>query len=352
MQEKRELLGDTPEALQEYLLTLRQPRYRAGQIFGWLHGGVPFKQMSNLPKSLRDLLADTAVDFPLTIGETYESKQDDTVKFLFQCLDGNIIEGVLMKYHYGYSLCISTQIGCRMGCAFCASTLNGCVRNLTAGEMLCQVILANRYLDKRGRIGHIVLMGSGEPLENYENVIRFLRLVNHPDGLNIGMRSISLSTCGLVPQIDRLAQEGLGVTLSISLHAPNDLIRTQIMPIAKRYSIRELMLAVRRYVKQTGRRVLIEYALIDTLNSKPEHALELAKLLAGLQCHVNLIQLNPVKESALKPASKEAVKAFVETLERQNVSVTVRREMGRDISGACGQLRNHYLKEKGKTDII
>ena len=352
MQDKRELLSDTPEELQGFLETLQQPKYRAKQVFSWLHAGVPFEQMSNLPKPLRDTLAQEATDFPMTAMETYESRLDGTVKFLFQCLDGNIVEGVLMHYHYGFTLCISTQVGCKMGCAFCASTLNGCVRNLTAGEMLCQIVLANRYLGSRGKIGHVVLMGSGEPLDNYEQVVRFLRLANHPDGLNIGMRSISVSTCGLVPQIDQLAQEGMSVTLSISLHAPNDAIRRQIMPIANRYSIQELMEAVRRYVQTTGRRVLLEYALIDALNAKPEHALELAKLVSGLQCHVNLIQLNPVKESPLKPASKEAVKVFFETLESKNVSVTIRREMGRDISGACGQLRNHYLKEQGKTDII
>lgn len=352
MQQKRELLGDTPDTLQAYLSTLSQPAYRAKQIFTWLHRGVPFSEMSNLPKALRDTLTETAMDFPLSIEETHESKHDDTVKFLFHCIDSNIIEGVLMHYRYGYTLCISTQIGCKMGCKFCASALNGCVRDLTAGEMLCQVILANRYLGERGKIGHVVLMGSGEPLENYDEVIRFLRLINHPDGLNISMRSLSLSTCGLVPQLDRLADEGIGITLSISLHAPNDAIRQQIMPIAKRYPIHELMDSVRRYVKKTSRRVLIEYALIDQLNSNPVHAAELAKLLSGLQCHVNLIPLNPVKESAMKPASPEAVKAFAETLEHRNISVTCRREMGRDISGACGQLRNHYLKEKGITAII
>jgi 23S rRNA (adenine2503-C2)-methyltransferase len=352
MEEKRELLGDTPETMQAFLQTLHQPPYRAKQIFTWLHRGVPFPKMNNLPKSLRDTLAQTAVDLPLQIEESFESKRDDTVKFLFRCMDDNFIEGVLMRYHYGYTLCISTQIGCRMGCKFCASTIGGCVRNLTAGEMLCQIILVNRYLGERGSIGHVVLMGSGEPLENYDQVIRFLRLANHPEGLNIGMRSISLSTCGLVPEIDRLAGEGLGLTLSISLHAPNDTIRKQIMPVAARYPIRDLMAAVRRYVGKTGRRVLIEYAMIDQLNSKPEHAAELAGLLGGLQCHVNLIALNPVKESPLQPASREAVKAFMETLEKRNISVTRRREMGQDISGACGQLRNHYLKEKSKTAII
>ena len=276
------LLSDTPEELKEYLMGEGQPAYRAKQVFGWLHRGISFAEMNNLPKTLRDTLSQTAVDFPLSIAETFESKQDDTVKFLFRCEDGNIIEGVLLHYHYGYTLCISTQIGCKMGCAFCASTINGCVRNLAAGEMLCQVILANRYLGNRGNIGHIVLMGSGEPLDNYEQVVRFLRLVNHPDGLNIGMRSISLSTCGLVPQIDRLAQEGLGITLSISLHAPNDAVRTQIMPIAQRYPIAELMAAVRRYVKKTGRRVLIEYAMIDSVNSTPAHAMEAIPPAGGL----------------------------------------------------------------------
>lgn len=352
MEEKRVLLDDLPESLQAYLQEMTQPVYRAKQIFSWLHQGVEFSQMSNLPKSLREALANGAVDFPLSIETVYESKQDDTVKFLFRCLDGNLIEGVLMHYRYGYTMCISTQVGCKMGCAFCASTLNGCARNLSAGEMLCQVILANRYLGVRGNIGHVVLMGSGEPLDNYDQVIRFLRLLNHSDGLNISLRSVSLSTCGLVPEIDRLAEEGMGVTLSISLHAPNDEIRLQIMPIAKRYPIRELMAAVRRYVKKTGRRVLIEYALIDSLNSKPAHAAELARLLAGLQCHVNLIPLNPVHESTLKPASADAVKAFLKTLEAKNISVTRRREMGRDISGACGQLRNHYLKDMAKADII
>ncbi len=352
MADKPMLLGFTPEELQNYLQSLSQPSYRAKQMFAWLHAGVPFGKMTNLPKSLRDQLRNEAVDFPLTVEEIYQSKRDDTVKFLFSTMDGNIIEGVLMHYHYGYSLCISTQIGCKMGCKFCASTLNGCVRNLSTAEMLCQVVLANRFLSEKGKVGHVVLMGSGEPLENYDEVLRFLRLINHPEGLNISMRSLSLSTCGLVPQIDKLSEEGLGVTLSISLHAPNDEIRRQIMPIANRYPIKDLMDAVRRYVKKTGRRVLIEYALIDQLNSKPEHALELAGLLHGLQSHVNLIALNPVKESPLKPSSADATNAFVKALEDRHISVTCRREMGRDISGACGQLRNHYLKENSKTAIM
>ncbi|MDD3214313.1 MAG: 23S rRNA (adenine(2503)-C(2))-methyltransferase RlmN [Eubacteriales bacterium] len=345
MPEKTVLLDLTPEELKSKLTELHQPAFRAGQLFRWLHQGVPFSEMSNLPKPLRETLAENAYDLPLSLHAAFPSQKDDTVKFLNACADGNLIESVLMHYHYGYTLCISTQIGCKMGCAFCASTLHGCVRNLSAGEMIAQVLLANRYLGEKGRVGHIVLMGSGEPLENYEQTVRFLRLVNHPDGLNISLRAISLSTCGLVPQIRALASEGLPVTLSISLHAPNDEIRRQIMPIANRYPIAELMDAVRYYVRETGRRVVFEYALIDGLNSRPEHARELAKLVGGLQCHINLIPLNRVPERSLEPASPEAVRVFLQTLEALHVSATCRREMGSDISGACGQLRNRHLDE-------
>ena len=346
------LLDMTPEELKVYLTELGQPAFRAKQMFTWLHKGVSFCDMSNLPKAFRDMLAEQAYDLPMQLHASYPSKKDKTVKFLNACTDGNLVESVLMNYHYGYSLCISTQVGCKMGCAFCASTLGGCVRNLSAGEMIAQVLLANRYLGIAGHISHIVLMGSGEPLDNYEQVVRFLRLVNHPDGLNVSLRAISLSTCGIVPRINDLAAEGLPITLSISLHAPNDLIRTQIMPIASRYPMGELMTAVRDYVKQTGRRVVFEYALIDGLNSRPEHARELAKLIGGMQCHVNLIPLNRVEERSLAPATPQAVQTFLETLESLHVSVTVRREMGADIAGACGQLRNQHLKEADKPDSI
>ncbi len=282
----------------------------------------------------------------MSIHQAFPSQKDDTVKFLFSCLDGNMIEGVLMHYHYGYSLCISTQVGCKMGCAFCASTLNGCVRNLTAAEMLSQVLLANRFLGDKGHVGHIVLMGSGEPLDNYDNTMAFLRLVNAEDGLNISLRNISLSTCGLVPKMEQLATEGLPVTLSISLHAPNDQIRRQIMPVANTWPIHELMDAVRAYVRKTGRRVVFEYALIDQLNSRPEHARELASLVGGLQCHVNLIPLNHVDERSLRPATPEAVQLFLKTLEERHISATIRREMGSDIGGACGQLRRSVLEGK------
>jgi len=342
--EKRILLDLSMEELKIYLMSLGQPAFRAKQLFTWLHKGASFDEMRNLPKDLRERMAGECYDLPMELHASFPSQKDDTVKFLFACHDGNIIEGVLMHYHYGYSLCISTQIGCKMGCAFCASTLNGCVRSLTAGEMLSEVLLANRFLGEKGKVGHIVLMGSGEPLDNYEQVVKFLRLVNDPAGLNISLRSISLSTCGLVPQIDRLKEEHLPVTLSISLHAPNDGIRKQIMPVANTYPIGELLRSVRDYVADTGRRVVFEYALIDQLNSRPEHARELAKLLRGLQCHVNLIPLNYVDERHLMPASPADVQTFLKTLEAEHISATVRREMGSDIGGACGQLRRRHLE--------
>ena len=346
MEQKRILLDMTQPELKAYLTELGQPGFRAKQVFSWLHKGVPFAEMANLPSSLRQVLAQSCYDLPMTLHQIFPSQKDDTVKFLFACWDGNIIEGVLMHYHYGYSLCISTQVGCKMGCAFCASTLNGCVRSLSAGEMLSEVLLANRFLGERGRVGHIVLMGSGEPLDNYESTVRFLRLVNDADGLNISLRNISLSTCGLVPRIDQLREERLPVTLSISLHAPNDSIRRRIMPVAAVYPMAELMRTVRAYVADTGRRVVFEYALIDQLNSRPEHAKELARLLRGLQCHVNLIPLNHVDERSLAPASPAAVQTFLKTLEAEHISATLRREMGSDIGGACGQLRRRHLQQQ------
>lgn len=349
---KQVLLDMTREELAAFLGSLGQPAFRGAQVFAWLHKGVPFSEMTSLPKALRDQLRDHCVDLPMEIVETRPSGKDDTVKFLMACQDGNVVESVLMRYHYGYTLCVSTQVGCRMGCAFCASTLGGCVRDLTAGEMLCQVLLANRFLAERGHVGHVVLMGSGEPLANYAQTLRFLRLVNDPEGLGIGLRNISLSTCGLAPQIDALAGEGLPVTLSVSLHAPNDEIRARIMPIAKTYPMEALMGAVRRYVKKTGRRVVFEYALIDGLNDRPEHARVLASLTKGLQCHVNLIPLNHVKERDLRPASSQNVQAFLKILEGLHVSATCRREMGADIGGACGQLRRAHLKNDPKVSTV
>ena len=305
--DKRVLLDLMPDELALYLAELGQPAYRAKQLFAWLHKGVPFGEMKNLPLPLRQSLEEACVCMPMELRASFPSQKDDTVKFLYALSDGNLVEGVLMHYHYGHSLCISTQVGCKMGCAFCASTLDGCVRSLSAGEMLAEVLLANQFLGDRGRVGHVVLMGSGEPMDNYDACIRFLRLLNHPEGLNISLRNVSLSTCGLREGILRLAEEGLPVTLSLSLHAPNDRIRKTIMPVANACPLPDLMAAVREYVRRTGRRVVFEYALIDGVNSEASHAVELAALLRGLQCHVNLIPLNHVDERDLRPAPPKKV---------------------------------------------
>ena len=337
-----------PDELKAALAQMGEKPFRAGQLFSWLHKGARFDEMTNLPLSLREKLKAVGVDQPVEIREKRVSQLDGTRKFLYALRDGNCMEGVLMRYHYGCTLCLSTQVGCRMGCRFCASTLDGCVRNLTAAEMLGQVQCANRTLSGEERVHNIVLMGSGEPLDNYEQVVRFLRLVSHPEGLNIGLRHISLSTCGLVDQMKRFAQEGLPVTLSLSLHAPNDTIRRQLMPIANRYTIDETLDACRNYIEKTGRRVVFEYALVDGVNASPACAEELSSRLRGMQCHVNLIPLNTVKERNLFGVTEAQVRAFLETLEKRHISATRRREMGDDIEGACGQLRKKVMEEQPK----
>ena len=340
-----EFMGLYPDELKKVLSDLGEKPFRAGQVFSWLHKGAKFEEMTNLSLALRQKLSENGVDQPVSIRESRVSKLDGTEKFLFALRDGNCIEGVLMRYHYGATLCISTQVGCRMGCKFCASTLEGCVRNLTAAEMLGQVQCANRQLNGE-RVHNIVLMGSGEPMDNYDQVVRFLRLVSHPEGLNIGLRHISLSTCGLVPQMKRFAEEGLPVTLSLSLHAPNDEIRKQLMPIASRYTLAETLDACRYYIEKTGRRVVFEYALVDGVNAAEENAEELSRLLRGMQCHVNLIPLNTVKERNLFGVTETQVKGFLSVLEKRHISATRRREMGDDIEGACGQLRKKVLQEE------
>ena len=337
-----------PDELKAALAQMGEKPFRAGQLFSWLHKGARFDEMTNLPLSLREKLKAVGVDQPVEIREKRVSQLDGTRKFLYALRDGNCVEGVLMRYHYGCTLCLSTQVGCRMGCRFCASTLDGCVRNLTAAEMLGQVQCANRTLSGEERVHNIVLMGSGEPLDNYEQVVRFLRLVSHPEGLNIGLRHISLSTCGLVDQMKRFAQEGLPVTLSLSLHAPNDTIRRQLMPIANRYTIDETLDACRNYIEKTGRRVVFEYALVDGVNASPACAEELSSRLRGMQCHVNLIPLNTVKERNLFGVTEAQVRVFLETLEKRHISATRRREMGDDIEGACGQLRKKVMEEQPK----
>lgn len=352
-QEKTELTGMTEAELTEWVKAQGMPAFRGKQIFQWIHRGADFEEMTNLPASLRESLSGLAVAQPVSIRLHQVSRLDGTVKFLFRLMDENCVEGVLMRYHYGYSLCISTQVGCRMGCKFCASTLDGCVRNLTAGEMLGEILAANRFLRERGeeeRVSHVVLMGSGEPLDNYENVIRFFRLLREENGLRLSLRNVSLSTCGLVPRMRQLAEENLPVTLCVSLHAPNDEVRRQTMPIANRYSMEEILDACRYYVEKTGRRVIFEYALVDGVNSAPAQARELAGRLRGLQCHVNLIPLNEVRERKLRGVREDTVRRFLDTLTRERISATRRREMGDDIDGACGQLRRKTLAaETGQT---
>ena len=350
--DKIQLLGLTGDELERFVVDdLKQSRFRAGQIAGWLMRGAEIGEMTNLSAALRGRLDEVAVANPVRIMDSFKSKLDETEKFLYALNDGNLIEGVLMRYHHGDTLCVSTQVGCRMGCAFCASTLEGKVRNLTPGEILGQVVTANRHIqasDPGRRVHNIVLMGSGEPLDNYDNVVKFLRLVNDPKGLNISLRNISLSTCGLVRRMYDFAKEGLSVTLSLSLHAPNDEIRRQIMPVANAYSYEEVLTACKYYIEQTGRRVIFEYALIKNLNSDVRHAEELARRLRGMRCHVNLIPLNDVKERKLEAPDRRTVDAFLKRLELKHISATVRREMGADIEGACGQLRRKVLDGQDK----
>lgn len=340
-----ELTGMNPAELTAWCKEQGLPGFRGKQIFKWIHQGADFDGMTNLPKDLRARLQETAIAQPVEIIDMRQSKLDDTVKFLFGLKDGNCVEGVLMHYHHGYTLCISTQVGCRMGCTFCASTLDGCVRSLTAGEMLGEILCANRFLAGKDRVHNVVLMGSGEPLDNYDNVMKFLRLLREPDGVSIGLRNVSLSTCGIVPRMYDLAEEDLPVTLSVSLHAPNDDIRRQTMPIAKAYPMEELLKACRNYIDKTGRRVIFEYALVGGVNCEEKHAVELASKLRGMQCHVNLIPLNVVEERDLRGVNEKIVTDFLKTLERLHISATRRREMGDDIEGACGQLRGKTLME-------
>ena len=350
--EKVQLLGLTGTELLDFVVNdLHESRFRARQMREWLNRGADIGEMSNLSKALREKLSEIAVANPVEIRESYPSKLDGTEKFLYALTDGNLIEGVVMRYHHGDTLCVSTQVGCRMGCAFCASTLEGRVRNLTPGELLGQVAAANRHIqaqDPERRVHNIVLMGSGEPLDNYDNVVKFLHLVNDPEGLNISLRNVSLSTCGLVPRMYDFAEEGLPVTLSLSLHAPNDEIRRKIMPVANAYAYDEVMAACRHYVEKTGRRVIFEYALIRDMNSDITHADLLSKKLRGFQCHVNLIPLNDVKEHNLRAPARQTVEAFLKRLTQRGISATIRREMGADIEGACGQLRRKVLTEDGR----
>ena len=350
--DKKQLLGMTYAELEQFVVgELGESKFRAKQISEWLARGADIDGMTNLSAKLREKLKEVAVANPVRIFESYKSKIDETEKFLYALRDGNLIEGVVMRYHHGDTLCVSTQVGCRMGCAFCASTLDGCARDLTPAEMLGQIVCANGVLAAKGdgsKVGNIVLMGSGEPLDNYDNVVKFLRILRMEGGLCIGMRSVSLSTCGLVPKMRSLAEEDLPVTLSLSLHAPNDEVRKQLMPVAKAYPMEDVLSACRYYIEKTGRRVIFEYALVHGVNADPAQAVELAGKLRGMQCHVNLIPLNDVVESELKPSRRTA--AFQKRLESHGITATVRRSLGGDIDASCGQLRHKEMEQNGGTN--
>ena len=332
----------TPEELAAWLKEQGEPAFRAKQIFHWLYRGVTsFDEMSDLSKALRQKLAGQCFLTVPKVARKQVSKLDGTIKYLWELSDGNCIETVLMRYKHGNTVCISCQVGCRMGCAFCASTLAGKVRDLTQAEMIAQVLFTQ--LDSGEPVSNIVLMGIGEPLDNFDTVMKFLTLVNHPEGLNIGMRHISLSTCGLTDKIDKLAQRGLQLTLSVSLHAPDDETRSKIMPVNRSVGVEKLMDTCRRYFQTTGRRISYEYAMIDGVNDSDWQADLLASRLKGTPGHVNLIPLNDVEESPLKPSRRVA--AFQKRLERHGVTVTVRRKLGGDIDASCGQLRRKAMKE-------
>ena len=339
-----DLKSMTQEEITRFLRDLGEPAFRGKQVFTWLHKGVrSFDEMSNLSKALREKLkAQCTITVP-TVARKQISRLDGTIKYLWRLSDGNCIETVLMQYRHGNTVCISSQVGCRMGCAFCASTVAGKVRDLTAGEMLDQVLFTQ--LDAGREISNIVLMGIGEPLDNRENVLRFLELVNHSDGLHIGMRHISLSTCGVVPGIDWLADLGLQITLSVSLHAPDSETRSKIMPVNRAYDVEELFAACHRYFKKTGRRISFEYAMIDGVNDHDWQADLIAKKLKGMPGHVNMIPLNDVVESPFKPSRRIA--AFQKRLESHGITATVRRSLGGDIDASCGQLRRKAMEEKG-----
>ena len=337
------LKSQTLPELSATLKELGQPAFRGKQVYTWLHKGVrSYEEMTNLPKGLRDLLAEKFPICPPEVVRKQESQKDGTIKYLWRLHDGNCVETVLMRYNYGNTVCISTEVGCRMGCAFCASTIGGLVRRLEPYEMLDEVLFTQ--LDSGLPVSRVVLMGIGEPLDNFDNVMRFLELVNSEEGMNISMRHISLSTCGLVPKIDELAKRKLQISLAISLHGPNDEIRNKIMPVNKAYPSEELLQACRRYFDATGRRIHFEYAMIDGVNDREADAKELLRRLKGLPAHFNLIPLNHVEESPLKPSSKAAVAKFQKILEDGGITATVRRTLGSDIDASCGQLRRKYTK--------
>lgn len=341
---KQDILSMNLPELIAAIKAMGQPSYRAGQIYQWLHknGAADFDEMTNLPKSLRETLHDNFVIFGCAIEKKLISEYDGTVKYLFRLHDGEFVETVLMQYKYGWSVCVSSQVGCRMGCKFCASTLAGVVRNLAASEILSQVYAAQR--DNGVKVSHIVMMGMGEPFDNFDNALRFLELITDENGQNLSMRHISLSTCGVVPGIYKLAERNLQLTLSVSLHAPNDVLRSSMMPVNKKWPVKELMRACKDYTAVTSRRISFEYALVKDVNDTPECARELAGLLKGMLCHINLIPVNEVAETGMKKSTADNVRRFEAYLAERGFAVTVRRTLGSDINAACGQLRRASMK--------
>ena len=336
------------EELKTFVKDIGEPAFRAKQLFEWMHKSLieSFDECTNLSKAFRELLKSQVILTRLKTVEVFTSKIDDTRKYLFALSDGNIIESVRMKYEHGNSVCISSQVGCK----FCASTLDGLVRNLTTAEMLDQVYSIQRILGER--VSNIVVMGSGEPLDNYDNIVKFVRIISSDMGLNISQRNITVSTCGIVPNIKKLADEGLNITLALSLHAPNDEIRKTIMPVANKYALKDIIAACDYYFKKTGRRVSYEYSLVAGVNDNMEEAKSLVRLVNGRNIHINLIPVNPIKERDFKQSDKLKIKAFRDFLEKKGVNATIRREMGRDIDGACGQLRRRFIESSNKSESL
>ena len=336
--DKTDIRSMYEDELEAFLSELKEPKFRAAQLFHWLQSGVTdFDSMTNIPLSLRTVLKEKTYIADVKIVKRFASKLDETVKYVYELFDGEYIESVLMKYEHGYTVCVSTQVGCRMGCSFCASGINGLTRNLTASEILAQITAAK--LDNGIRISNVVMMGMGEPLDNFDNTVRFLKLVSDPNGLNIGLRHISVSTSGVVSGIKKLKEFGFPVTLSISLHAPNDEIRSSIMRVNKKWKIKELLDACKEYQRVTTRRISFEYAMISGVNDSDKFAEELARILKGIMCHVNLIPANPVKENSFKKPDRNKIIRFKELLTKKGVNATVRKNLGAEIDASCGQLR-------------
>ncbi len=345
---KADIKSWNQEELGEFLISLGEKPFRAKQIYPWLHVKhvESFEEMTDISNKLKEKLTNSCELTVLKQVKVQQSKLDGTRKYLFALADGNMIESVLMGYHHGNSVCISSQVGCRMGCKFCASTLDGRVRNLTPGEMLDQIYRIQREIGER--VSHVVVMGMGEPLDNYENLLKFIQLLSDENGMNISQRNITVSTCGIVPNIRRLAEEKLQITLALSLHGATQKKRQELMPIAKKYEIHQVVEACEYYFQRTGRRITFEYSLVGGTNDGEEDARQLSRLISGMNCHVNLIPVNPIKEQNYVQPDQKSVLNFKNKLEKYGINVTIRREMGRDIEGACGQLRKRFSERQGE----